>query len=190
VIARTCSTRWPGSPWPPRCWPGRGRWPGLWPPAHRGHPRRPAHQPQRGPVRLPGIDLGVLVTQSLAIETITILALLSWTVLAAATPGRQPGAATRGRASHCDHDSRAAVSGDPVRCQNSYRPSDLDLLFSALGGGRYNRPDQAQTSRPRLDQRVPETRLTGIENTSSEQLCQFWHGTGLVNSRPAGSRML
>jgi hypothetical protein len=43
---------------------------------------------------LPGIDLGILVTQSLAIETITLLALLSWTVLAAATPG--PPARRRG----------------------------------------------------------------------------------------------
>ena len=27
---------------------------------HRRHPRRPAHQPQRGPVRLPGVDLSVI----------------------------------------------------------------------------------------------------------------------------------
>ena len=43
---------------------------------------------------------------------------------------------------------------------------------------RYDRPDQAQTGRPRLDQRVLEGSLTSRENTSSEPVCEFWHGTG------------
>jgi len=59
----------------------------------------------------------------------------------------------------------------------------------ARPGGRYDHPDPAQTGRPLLDQRVPESTLTGTENTSSEQLCEFWHGTGsLTSSRPAARR--
>jgi hypothetical protein len=55
------------------------------------------------------------VVQTLTIETITLLALLTWTALAAATPGRQPAAsaATRHPASHGDRDSRAAASLRP-----------------------------------------------------------------------------
>ena len=48
----------------------------------------------------------------------------------------------------------------------------------ARSGGRYDHPDLAQAGCPRLDQRVSESSLTGIENSSSEQLCEFWHGTG------------
>src|SRR5206468_11660915 len=55
----------------------------------------------------------------------------------------------------------------------------------ARPGGRYDHPDHAQTGRPRLDQRVPESRLTGTANTSTEQLCEFWHSTGSNGSRPA-----
>ena len=43
---------------------------------------------------------------------------------------------------------------------------------------RYDRPDQAQTGRPRLDQRVPKGSVTSPENASSEPVCGFWHGTG------------
>jgi transposase InsO family protein len=43
---------------------------------------------------------------------------------------------------------------------------------------RCHRPDQAQTGRPRPDQRVPESSLKGTENTSSELVCEFWRGTG------------
>jgi len=55
------------------------------------------------------------VTLTLTIETITLLALLIWTVLAAAPPGRQPAAsaAPRHPASHGDRDSRAATSLRP-----------------------------------------------------------------------------
>ena len=48
----------------------------------------------------------------------------------------------------------------------------------ARPAGRYDRPDQAQAGRPRPDQRVPESSLTSTENTSSEPVCEFWHGTG------------
>ena len=55
---------------------------------------------------------------------------------------------------------------------------------------RSDRPDQAQTSRPRPDQRVPESSLTSTENTSSETVCELWHGTGhtgrQTTSRQAG----
>jgi hypothetical protein len=53
------------------------------------------------------------VVQSLAIETITLLALLIWTVLAAAPPGQQLAATARRPASHGDRDSRAAASLRP-----------------------------------------------------------------------------
>ena len=54
------------------------------------------------------------VVQTLAIEAITLLALLSWTALAAAIPGRQlaASAAARRPASHGDRDWRAAACGD------------------------------------------------------------------------------
>jgi hypothetical protein len=54
------------------------------------------------------------VVQTLAIEAITLLALLSWTALAAAIPGRQlaASAAARRPASHSDRDPRAAAGGD------------------------------------------------------------------------------
>ena len=41
----------------------------------------------------------------------------------------------------------------------------------------YDRPDHAQTGRPRPDQRVPESRLITAGNTSSDPVCEFWHGT-------------
>ena len=58
------------------------------------------------------------VVQTLTIETITLLALLIWTVLAAATP-RPP---ARRRASPCDRDSQAAACGDrPHAARPSWR---------------------------------------------------------------------
>src|SRR6185369_8241446 len=57
-------------------------------------------------------------------------------------------------------------------------------------GGRYDHPDLAQAGCPRLDQRVSESSLTGIENSSSEQLCEFWHGTGHAETwRAADARL-
>jgi hypothetical protein len=52
-------------------------------------------------------------------------------------------------------------------------PAARDRLSS-----RYDRPDNEQTGRSRPDQRVPKSRLTSRENTSSETMCEFWHGTG------------
>ena len=43
---------------------------------------------------------------------------------------------------------------------------------------RHCRADRTQADRPRPDQRVPESSLTGTENTSSEPMCEFWHVTG------------
>jgi len=53
----------------------------------------------------------------------------------------------------------------------------------AWSGGRYDHPDHTQARCPRLDQRVPQSSLTGTENTSSEQLSEFWHGTGSRSAR-------
>ena len=47
--------------------------------------------------------------------------------------------------------------------------------------GRCDRLDHAQAGRPRLDQRVPQSSLRIAENTSSETVREFWHGTGLIN---------
>ena len=60
------------------------------------------------------------VTLTLAIETITLLALLSWTALAAATPGHQPAAAARHRASDREPGSQAAA---PRHQPHAGRPS-------------------------------------------------------------------
>jgi putative transposase len=53
----------------------------------------------------------------------------------------------------------------------------------ARPGDRYDHPDRAQAGRPRLDQRVPESSLISTENTSSEQSCEFWHGTCALAAR-------
>jgi hypothetical protein len=69
----------------------------------------PADRGQSGGTRFRESISASYVAQPLAIEMITLLALLSWTVLVATTPGRQPDAAAGGRASHCDRGSRAAL---------------------------------------------------------------------------------
>ena len=48
---------------------------------------------------------------------------------------------------------------------------------------RCDRPDHALTGRPWPDQRVPQSSLTSTENTSSETVREFWHGTGSCRSR-------
>jgi hypothetical protein len=52
-----------------------------------------------------------------------------------------------------------------------------DLRCTSPATNRCDRPEQAETSRPGPDQRVPESSLTITGNTSSGPVCQFWHGT-------------
>ena len=55
----------------------------------------------------------------------------------------------------------------------------------ARSAGRCDCPDHAQAGRPRLDQRVPQSSLRIAENTSSETVREFWHGTGPLHILPA-----
>jgi len=62
------------------------------------------------------------VVQTLIIEAITLLALLSWTVLVAAAPRHRLAAAARRPASPFDRDSQAAAGGDrPHATRPSWR---------------------------------------------------------------------
>jgi hypothetical protein len=47
----------------------------------------------------------------------------------------------------------------------------------ARASGRCDRPDQAHPRRPGPDQRVSESGLTSTGNTSSDPVCELWHGT-------------
>ena len=90
------------------------------------------------------------VVQTLTIETITLLALLIWTVLAAALPGRQPAASAAARhpASHGDRDSRAATSlRPPSRRKAKLAHPRHDLLL--IG-------DRAGDLHPGVRERIPE----------------------------------
>jgi hypothetical protein len=61
------------------------------------------------------------------------------------------------------------------------RLSAHDPVVRLAGAARtqqYLQRHHVQAGRPRVDQRVSESGLTSTENTSSEPLCEFWHGTG------------
>jgi hypothetical protein len=66
----------------------------------------------------------------------------------------------------------AAQTGRLPRCLWLHRTS----AARARPEDRCDRPDQAQTGRSRLDQRVLEGSVTSPENGSSEPACGFWHG--------------
>jgi hypothetical protein len=82
---------------------------------------------------------------------------------------------------------RRAPGADPGRVHAALqRASAAPVAGTATSaararpGGRCDHPDHAQIGRPRLDQRVPQSSLMSTENTSSEQLCEFWHGTSVA----------
>ena len=64
---------------------------------------------------------------------------------------------------------------------NDHRPhqsrEQRPPLHEPGSAGRCDCPDHAQAGRPRLDQRVPHSSLRIAENTSSETVREFWHGT-------------
>src|SRR5207245_11349637 len=57
---------------------------------------------------------------------------------------------------------------------------DKDTAARVPPADQPDRPDQAQANRPGPDQRVPESSLAITENTSSEPVREFWHGTGVA----------
>ncbi len=83
------------------------------------------------------------------------------------------------------HLRRTTPPADPCRVRAALQRTSpapvartTTSAVSARPASRHHRPDQAQAGRPRVDQRVSESGLTSTENTSSEPLCEFWHGTG------------
>ena len=84
---------------------------------------------------------------------------------------------------HGERHLRRTLAGY-ARHDNGHRPhqsrGQRPLGHSATRtrpSGRHDRQDHAQADHPRLDQRIPQSGLTSTENTSSESLCEFWHGT-------------
>jgi len=91
-----------------------------------------------------------------------------------------------GRAQSCFRAGQAPPAGPGqvrVALQRSSAAPVAGTTTSAArarSAGRCDCPDHAQAGRPRIDQRVPQSSLRIAENTSSETVREFWHGTGLT----------